>query len=170
MSLDENQIRALLVVAMAYDNRRPGDAAVEAWMDAAGRARWAFVDAREAIKAHYAESHVFITPGHITERLKVGKRQPPPVAELEGPTDPPADPERIRELVESLADDLAWPESQGSRSPGLSVRCPVVHCHAVPFRPCTRSSSRGAVERSTPHPSRIELAETADLNEEPSDA
>lgn len=160
MSLDENQVRALLVVAMSYDNRRPGDANVAAWMDAAARARWEFVPAREAIKAHYAESDKFIMPGHITERLKVSKALPPKfVPEIEGPSGPPAVDERIRELVEATAEKLAWPDTQGHRSPALSVRCPVDGCHAAVGQPCTRPTTGSQrVERGTAHPSREELA------------
>jgi hypothetical protein len=74
----EDQIRALLATAMAYDNRRPGDANVAAWQEAATRARWTFDEAVEAIHAHYATSTDFLMPGHITDRVRASRRQPAP--------------------------------------------------------------------------------------------
>lgn len=73
--MNEQQIRALLAAAMAYDNRRPGDANVLAWTEASNRARWTFDEALEALHAHYAENTQFLMPGHITERIRITRRQ-----------------------------------------------------------------------------------------------
>src|SRR6266536_2252130 len=55
---------------MAYDNRRPGDANIAAWMEAAHRGRWTFDAALDAIHAHYAENTDPLMPGHITTRIR----------------------------------------------------------------------------------------------------
>lgn len=88
MSLSEADVKRLLVAAMAYDNRRPGEAATAAWMDAAHRGRWTFGEALEAIKAHYAESTEFLMPAHITARLRQNRRYPAPFGELPAAHEP----------------------------------------------------------------------------------
>lgn len=85
--MNENEIRQLLATAMAYDNRKPGHAAVLAWGEAAARARWTFVEALEAVHAHYAESTDFLMPAHITRHIRNGRR-----ADGERLALPPADP------------------------------------------------------------------------------
>ena len=75
MSVDEQQIIDLLKVASAYDSRKPDHAAVLAWREAAGRARWTFPAALDAIHAHYAESAERIMPGHVTARLRAEVRR-----------------------------------------------------------------------------------------------
>jgi hypothetical protein len=98
--LTHEQVAALLVVAMAYDNRNAGDATVMAWTEAAIRAQWRFAEAVEAIHQHYAQSTAFLMPGHVTTLIREARRQPAPFAAL-----PPASPaseetrERVMELV-----------------------------------------------------------------------
>lgn len=164
--LNRDQVAALLVVAMAYDNRKPGDATVAAWTEAAHRGKWRFGPAREAIHAHYASSTAFIMPGHITDRLKVESRFPPrygqePAGELEEAKPDPAGQERIRQIVTSLANRLGWARTPSQEDPVLSVDCP--HCHATVRRPCARLATRGPhrgeyVRKSAPCPSRVDLA------------
>jgi hypothetical protein len=87
--LTEPQVRKLLAVAMAYDNRKPGDMNVMAWTEAANRGRWSFDAALEAIHQHYATNTAFLMPGHITTIVRSSMRQPSPVAELEAATPAP---------------------------------------------------------------------------------
>jgi hypothetical protein len=87
----EDEIRGLLAAAMAYDNRRPGDANVAAWLEAATRARWTFPAALDAVHAHYATATQFLMPGHVTERIRQDRREPAPAAGLLGPSDPASD-------------------------------------------------------------------------------
>lgn len=165
--LNQEQVAALLVVAMAYDNRKPGDATVAAWTEAAHRGKWRFGPAREAIHAHYATSTTFLMPGHITERLKVESRFPPrygeaPPAELEEARPDPAGRERVRQIVTALAERMGWPRKPSEDDPTLAVECPF--CHAAPRRQCARLATRGPhrgeyVKRASPHPSRVDLAE-----------
>lgn len=167
MTLNEDQVRVLLAVAMSYDHRNPGEADVLAWMEAAKRARWRFVPAREAIHDHYAERREFIMPGDITQRLKVESRFPPRYgeepAELEElPPPDPAGQERVRSIVSALSARLGWVATPSEQDPALAVECP--HCHAAPRSPCkrlwARGPHRGEFRRaSKPHPSRVELAE-----------
>ncbi len=165
--LNEDQVRALLAVAMSYDHRNPGDADVMAWEEAAKRMKWRFVPAREAIHAHYAERREFIMPGDITQRLKLESRFPPrfgeePFGELEEARPDPAGKERVRAIVAELSARLGWTRKPSLEDPALAVECP--HCHATPLRPCARLATRGPhrgeyVQLSKPHPSRVELAE-----------
>jgi hypothetical protein len=106
----EDEVRGLLAAAMAYDNRRPGDANVAAWLEAATRAHWTFDAALEAIHGHYATSTAFLMPGHITERIRVERRQPTPYREL-GPAEPASveTRERMRDLI---SDHFAMPRDE----------------------------------------------------------
>lgn len=85
--LTDVQIRRLLAAAMAYDNRKPSEAAVMSWGETSSRARWTFGEALEAIHAHYAESTDFIMPAHITKRIKA-TRQDTAMRQPVAPPDP----------------------------------------------------------------------------------
>lgn len=106
--MTEDEIRGLLAAAMAYDNRRPGDANVAAWMEAAVRAKWTFREALDAVHAHYATSTVFLMPGHITERLRVERRQPAPYTALL-PAEPASDETRAR-MKDLIGEHFALPK------------------------------------------------------------
>ena len=85
--MTESEIKKLSALAMSYDNRRPGEANVAAWAEAADRGRWTFDAAVEAIHDHYAKSTAFLMPGHITAFVRSQVRFPAPareVARLEG--------------------------------------------------------------------------------------
>jgi hypothetical protein len=156
--MTEQEIRALLIAAMAYDNRKPGNATVAAWLEAAQRSRWTFDAALDALHAHYAESADWVMPGHITARLRTARTGPAPVGELLAlPVGEPAQPERIDSIVDAVAARLGWQRTPTTPDPGLGQRCP--HCHAAPGRPCTRVIARGGrrgqyVPIGRPHPSR----------------
>lgn len=79
--MTEQEIKTLLALAMSYDNRRPGEANVAAWMEAAARGRWTFDAAVEAIHEHYVRSSDFIMPAHITAFVRLRMRSPQPVSE-----------------------------------------------------------------------------------------
>lgn len=108
--LTDQQVRALLAAAMAYDNRRPGEANIAAWTEAAKRGRWTFDTALEAIHTHYAASADFVMPAHITAIIRAAMRQPEPFAEL-----PPAVPaseetrQKVMDMVAELADKKRAP-------------------------------------------------------------
>lgn len=159
--LTELQIRALLAAAMSYDNRRqPGQANVTAWCDSAARARWTFDAALEAIKAHYTEESVFVMPGHVTARIRKMRQAQPPVQRLAIEA-PPAEPERIRSIIGSLAKFLGWQQAAPSTAESLPVQCP--YCHSLPGKPCVRIIGHGHrrgqyVPIQNPHQSRVDLA------------
>lgn len=158
--LTDQQIRHLLVMCMAFDNRKPSEAQAAAWAEAARIARWDFDDAKTAITEHYTESTDFCMPGHITSRIKANRRQPaPPTDAIALPAAPPANPERVGVLLAQVGKQLGWQPKQ-RRHPALDQRCP--HCHAAPGRPCTRRVERGHragqnKPLAQPHPSRIDL-------------
>lgn len=97
MSLTESEVRRLLAVVMAYDNRKPGDAAVLAWAEAARRGGWTLDGALDAVHQHYSRSTEWIMPGHITETLRAAARQPAPFRAL-----PPVDPGMQRAIGGAL--------------------------------------------------------------------
>jgi hypothetical protein len=160
MSDEERRARALLAIAVAYDNRRPSEANITAWMEAADRAHWIFEDAREAIHTHYATSTDFLMPGHITAWIKANRRQPEAHKALAPAREP--DP-RVRALVAQVAAKLGWERKpqQARTDPAQSVDCP--YCRAIAGRPCARLATRGPhrgeyVPLRAAHPSRIERA------------
>lgn len=161
--MTEQEIRSLLAVAMAYDNRKPGEATIAAWQEAAHRGRWGFDDAVEAVHAHFAESTEWLMPAHITQRLRAMRSGPVAAAELLAlPAGAPTAPERVRSIVDAVAGRLGWvravvdPAALGV----LDQACP--HCHAGAGRPCTREIARGRrrgelVPLAAPHPSRAHV-------------
>lgn len=82
MALTQDEVRALLAIAVAYDNRKPGEVTIAAWMEASERGRWTFPAAVEAIHEHYATSTQFLMPGHITAFVRAKMRLPAPVREV----------------------------------------------------------------------------------------
>lgn len=82
MSLSDDEVDALLAIAMSYDNRRLAKAHRMAWSEAAHRGRWTFDAAVEAIHEHYATKTEFLMPGHITAAVREYMRRPIPVSEL----------------------------------------------------------------------------------------
>jgi hypothetical protein len=154
------EIINLLTIAAAFDNRKPGQATVHAWLDSATRGRWTFDEAAEAIKDYYAtttDDKPWVMPSHITARIHAVRQDQEmrsTAKELATPVDP-----RVRRLVSTLAHRLAIPEQfrpSGELQRVLAVECP--HCKASPGNPCTRPSIGGPQETS-PHPSRREAAE-----------
>lgn len=102
--MTQSEIKKLLALAMSYDNRRPGEANVAAWAEAADRGRWTFDAAVEAIHEHYVRSADFIMPAHITTFVRSRMRQPGPVsdavAHLEGAQ--PASEETRRKAMDAI--------------------------------------------------------------------
>ncbi|MGB3443859.1 MAG: hypothetical protein WBA97_34410 [Actinophytocola sp.] len=82
MPLSQDEVRALLAIAVAYDNRKPGEVTIAAWMEAADRGRWTFPAAVEAIHDHYAKSTDFLMPGHITAAVRARMQLPAPASEV----------------------------------------------------------------------------------------
>jgi hypothetical protein len=118
----EHEIRQLLAVAMAYDNRKPGAATIAAWTEAAHRGHWTFPAALNAIHAHYAESTDFLMPGHITARIRNQRPLAPlaaDVLQITGPR-PASDETRSRAMeafIRTLVRHRAMPVSRGERRP-----------------------------------------------------
>lgn len=165
--MNEDEVRALLAVAMGYDNRRPGDLNVAAWREASERGRWTLGEAVNAAHEHYAVSSDFLMPAHITDRIRAERRHAPLPAERQIETAPPAEQERIRSAVAEIAANLGWSmRGTHSRDPERRVRCPHEPCSAGIGRPCGRRIVRQGAhqgewrELDSYHPSRIEAAKT----------
>jgi len=144
--LTDHQTRQLLAVAMSYDNRKPSDAAVMAWVEASVRARWTFAEAIDAVHAHYTESTVFVMPGHVTERIRAARQD----AAMREPVNPP-DPVGQRRVAELLAGVFPpMPEDRDDFLGEVMARgCP--SCGAKPGQPCTRESPEGQLPIRFPH-------------------
>lgn len=122
--MNEAEVRALLAVAMAYDNRKPGEANIAAWMEAAERGRWTFEAAVEAIHEHYARSTEFLMPGHITATVRARMRIPAPaseaVAQLEAAS--PASEETRRRFTALIGEKFALPRTLRGRGQRRAAR------------------------------------------------
>ena len=111
--MNQAEVQALLAIAVAYDNRKPGEATIAAWMEAAERGRWSFPEAVDAIHEHYATSTAFLMPGHITAAIRVRMRQPVPFAELEAAQ--PASKETVDRFSALIRDRFALPTRMRER-------------------------------------------------------
>lgn len=154
--IEEPQVRQLLAVIMAYDNRKPGDNSVRAWSEAARRARWTFDEALEAVHAHYATETAWLMPGHVTTRIRAAR---PPHTMSAGPAADQLGQRRVAEIVSGgfsdVDDQAAAPPTLPP--PELAVACPF--CKAAPAAFCTRKSRSGQpVPMQRPHPARREAA------------
>lgn len=163
--MTEQEIRALLAVAVAYDNRRPTAANITAWWEQAERCRWSFDEAREAIHIHHAESSDYLMPAHVTTIIRRQRQVPGRYVAQLAPA-APASPDRIGRIMAALGSKLRWNRDTGQHNddPALRVECP--HCHAGPNRPCSRLVTRGPHRGEhrplgQPHPSRVELTDSA---------
>lgn len=169
--MTDDQIVDLLTVISSYDKRVPDAAAVIGWSESARRARWTYAEALEAVHEHFAFSPDYLKQAHLTaliaqaRQASGGRRDSMTVREaLPAPLRPPAEPERVRGLVDQVANLLGW-ERTAKRGPVVSpVECPA--CHAMPDKPCVRKQHRGPhkgryVPLSKPHPSRLELERNA---------
>lgn len=100
--LDRDQIIDLLSVIAAYDRRSIGEGDIAAWSESARRAGWRFEDAVDAVHAHFADSSKWLMPGHVTERIRLARRQPAPAGEVLALAKPPASAERRAEFMAQL--------------------------------------------------------------------
>lgn len=65
----------VLAVAAGFDNRRPDDLAVAAWMELLGG--FTFEECRAAIVAHYRDPltrHTYLTAAHVLDRVEKSAR------------------------------------------------------------------------------------------------
>lgn len=152
--MDEPQVRQLLAVVMAYDNRRPGDHTVIAWCEAARRGRWTYDEAVDAVYAHYATETTWLMPGHITARIRAAR----PVHTMSegGPAPDQLGQARVAALITGALPDVDEPAPRPLPRPAHpDVACP--HCSAPAGEPCTRPGRRPGqrVPADRPHPSRI---------------
>lgn len=142
--MTEEDVRKLLGVVMAYDNRKPSVATLTAWTEQSERGRWTLDEAREAVHIHHSESTEWLMPAHITAILKRERQKPGHIDEsrqLEGA--PSADPKRIHDLVTEVASRLGWSRRTptGADTRAIEVECP--YCHAAPKRMCARQVTTG---------------------------
>ena len=113
--MTHDEIVTLLQIIHHYDSRVIDSTAVAVWSESARRARWSFAEAVEAVHEHNAHSTDYLKPAHVTDRIRLTRRQPAPVAELRAlDPAPPASAERraevmakIRELADKKSVDRA---------------------------------------------------------------
>jgi hypothetical protein len=146
--MTQNEVIDLLSAISAYDNRNASKAAVLAWREASGRGRWTFTEALDAVHDHYAESTVFVMPGHVTERIRVA-RQEAAMRELVDPPPDPAGQRRVAELLAGVFPSMPNDDSSDWLSEVLARRCP--SCSAEPGQSCARETPEGRVPIRFPH-------------------
>lgn len=187
--LSHDEVVDLLTAVAAYDNRKPNPASVLAWGKAAEIGRWALPEALDAVHAHFAECPEYLMPAHVGNRIRDRRQDaalrttsaelgaaPAPRAAIEaseqwrmdrnhGGQPSAAEVTRfqvVAELARTIKQrttDKPHPPGYGpeTRRAALRVACPF--CRAREFQDCTRFGLGGPRRRSTPHPSRVELAE-----------
>lgn len=146
--LTDEEVRAILAVAMGYDNRRPGELNVAAWSEASSRGRWTLGEAIEAVHEHYTNKRDFLMPADVTDFIRSKRRHEPYPGELQIEMAPPADVERVKAVVAEVADALAWPKPKTARADAeRDVACPHEPCRAGIGRPCGRRVVRPGVHQ-----------------------
>lgn len=70
-----DEVRDLLNLMAAFDNRTVKAASVEAWTFMALRLDWNAAEVREATLGYYAENVDFLMPVHITQRINATRHQ-----------------------------------------------------------------------------------------------
>lgn len=155
--MNRDEVKHLLAVVMAYDNRKPGEANVAAWTEAANRGRWTFDEALDAIHAHYAERSEWLMPGMITAQIKAARQDRAMREPIVHPD--PIGQARLLELTagafRAISGDDTDPRDAARRA-ALARPCPF--CAAKAGKPCTRRGLTGPVTLTKVHPSRLEAA------------
>lgn len=161
--MTHNEIVDLLTVISAYDNRKPNPAAVLAWGKAAELGRWTFLEATDAVHAHFSEDPAYLMPAHITVRVKAARQDRAMRAEALAIEAAPVDVEaaaRVQAAVADLAKTMGWSDRHESRSP-YALRVPCPHCGAAAGARCVARSTGKPLAQSACHPSRADaLADT----------
>lgn len=133
--LTDREVRHLLAVTMSYDNRKPSDAAVLAWGEAASRGRWTFDEAVEAVHEHYVRSNEFLMPAHITALVRARRQD---VAMREPVVAPdPVGQARLARMLSGAFRDVSEPapsELAQMHDAVIDVRC--LRCGAPPNARC----------------------------------
>lgn len=110
--ITRNEAIDLLTTASAYDRRTVGEGDIAAWMEAAKRAGWSFESAADAIHDHYADGPAWLMPGHITQRIRQGRRQPADVAQVIAIDKPRASDEQRAAAIRSFSERMgAMPDA-----------------------------------------------------------
>lgn len=156
MSMTHPEIVRLLQVITVYDGRDRGADDARAWQESADRARWTFGEALNAVHEHFAHAtgeDWWIKPGHITERIRTGRRAK---AEQHHSEQVARDAHR---MLASGGDD---PHDGQRNSPELeslhteAMTQPCSHCHADTGHRCTNPITGNSTK--IPHTSRSKTA------------
>lgn len=153
--ITDPEVRRLLAAVMAYDNRKPGEANVLAWSEAARRGRWTFDEALEAIHTHYADRSEWLMPGMVTAHIKATRQDRAMREPLVHPD--PIGQKRVAELVAGAFSAISRDEDDPgdvARRAALARPCPF--CSAKPGEQCTRRGLTGRTRLTKLHPSRLE--------------
>lgn len=153
--ITDPEVRRLLGAVMAYDNRKPGEANVLAWSEAARRGRWTFAEALEAIHAHYAERGDWLMPGMVTQAIRTARQDRSMREPLVQPN--PIGQARLAELTAGAFSAISdRPDDPGDAARRAALARPCPFCEAKPSEPCTRRGLTSRVRRAQVHPSRLE--------------
>lgn len=68
------EVAKLLAIVQAFDRRTVGEADVTAWHEVARLAGWRPEHAFRAVTEHFARPPEWLTPGHVTDRIRAARR------------------------------------------------------------------------------------------------
>lgn len=105
--LTRDQIVELLKIAQSVDNRDIDEPMTNIWHAAAVTQRWTAAEAAEAITRHLGEDTAYLTPAHITQRIRHKRRLPPPASEVLALGRPVASAEVRRRALAEFAAEVA---------------------------------------------------------------
>lgn len=69
------EVAKLLAIVQAFDRRTVGEADVTAWHEIARIADWQPQQAYGAVTEHFSSGGEWLTPGHITDRIRAVSRE-----------------------------------------------------------------------------------------------
>lgn len=68
------EVAKLLAIVQAFDRRTVGEADVTAWHEVARLAGWRPEHAFRAVTEHFSSGGEWLTPGHVTDRIRAARR------------------------------------------------------------------------------------------------
>lgn len=166
--MNDDDVVNLLTTMATYDGRKPSEAAILAWTEAATRGRWTFPEALDAVHEHYRHHTDWLMPAHVTQTIRDRRQYAAPRAtrpalpageHADQTTRAAAMAEIARAIAARRTPEPALPPGyvEDTRRAALKVTCP--WCHARPTYDCTRPSAGDTHRRrDQPHPSRVDAA------------
>lgn len=153
--MTEDDVIDLLSVITAYDKRNTGASEINAWAEAARRGRWTLHEAVEAVHEHFASSTEYLMPGHVNQRLRAARSQPPRSTALPQATPQVAEDDHVRRVAQWLADRLSAERQSRPADDRRALAVPCPRCRAGPNESCVQTVSATGRRRAGNLPSEV---------------